>query len=189
MPERIARIGATSFANIRARDVRGIELRAAPTAQRLGASVLAILGGSPLCAMSTVTADGLAHVNTAYFSYSDALDLIFLSHPDSLHSRNLERNPSMAVAVFATAQEWGVCDRGLQLFGACALAPDADAWRSYAARFVVFERWHASLSADALAREYRLYRFEAASVRVLDERNLGDGVLVDADVTRDSPVS
>lgn len=184
MPDRTAPVGATWFTNIRARDACGNELRAAPTAQRLRASIIAILGDSPLCAMSTVTTDGRAHVNTAYFSYSDALDLFFLSHPNSLHSRNLQRNPSMAVAVFSTAQEWGVCDRGLQLFGTGALAPDVDAWRSYATRFADFERWHASLPADAVAREYRVYRFEPASVRVLDERTLGDGVLVDADVMR-----
>jgi len=78
-----------------------------PQAHRLERAVRRILRDNVLCAISTIAAGGQAHVNTAYFAWSDALELFFLSHPDSLHCGNLRKRPTMAMAVYSTAQRWG----------------------------------------------------------------------------------
>jgi len=75
--------------------------------------VFDILKANTLCSIATVTPDGRAHVNIAYFCYSDELELYFLSHPRSLHCRNLSMNPSMAAAIFSSSQQWAAADAGL----------------------------------------------------------------------------
>ncbi len=66
-------------------------------AWRLRTSVLRVLRENVLCSMATVSRVNRAHINTAYFSYSDDLELFFLSDRSSSHCRNLVPNPSMAV--------------------------------------------------------------------------------------------
>lgn len=126
-----------------------------------------------------------AHVNTAYFCYSQDLDLYFLSHPASLHGRNLKAHPTAAVAVYSSAQTWGGHDTGLQLAGTCAEASDAEARSAdalYAARFAPFTTWKATLSATAAARAYRFYRFSTSGLKVIDEREFGPAIFVSASV-------
>src|SRR5918995_1160531 len=106
--------------SITARDIAGD--RTDPkrlTAARVRRTMFRILKKNALCAIATVAASGRAHVNTAYFAYSDALELYFLSHPNSRHCRNLKTRSSTAIAVFDSRQTWGELDRGLQLFGTC----------------------------------------------------------------------
>lgn len=137
--------------------------------------------------MATVTPEGRAHVNTAYFAWSEELELDFLSHPRSLHCRNVAANPAMAMAVFSSEQKWGRSDRGLQLFGRCAPASGAraaEAQRRYGRRFRDFARWWAELDEDDPAREYRFYRFTVGKLKVFDERALGGAVFVSASVIR-----
>src|SRR5687768_6870779 len=96
-----------AFTGIHTVDVTGSPIdRPAVSEGGLRQGVLRVLTTNVLCSMATVTPDGRAHINTAYFSYSDKLELYFWSHPGSLHCRNLLRNPSMAMTVFSSAQEW-----------------------------------------------------------------------------------
>ena len=150
-------------------------------------SLLGILQDNVLCSMATVTPDHRAHINTAYYCYSDELELYFLSHPSSHHCRNLSANPSMALTVFSSAQKWGGQDRGLQLFGTCAPAGESQAIKAeelYGRRFPAFSKWKKDLAPDDFGREYRFYQFLASEVKVFDERNLGGGLFVLASVMR-----
>ena len=75
--------------------------------------VLHILEDNLLCSVATVAPEGRAHVNTAYFCHSDELEFFFLSHPTAVHSLNVSRNASMAMAVFSSSQQWVGPDRGI----------------------------------------------------------------------------
>jgi uncharacterized protein len=88
-----------------------------PSSSRLAAIARRLLDESKLCAVATVTPDGRAHVNTAYFAWSPEFEIVWLSAPDARHSRNVRANGSAAVAVFRSTQRWGGSDRGIQLFG------------------------------------------------------------------------
>ncbi|HEX9340806.1 MAG TPA: pyridoxamine 5'-phosphate oxidase family protein [Thermoplasmata archaeon] len=149
-------------------------------------SIRRIVGENVLCSMSTIRPRNGAHINTAYFCYSPAMEIFFLSDASSTHCRNLDRNPSMAVAVFRSTQVWGRPDRGLQLFGTChqAVGPLARrAERLYGQRFPRYARNVAMTSgaskrgADQL-RSYRFYRFVPRTVKILDERVFGGAVFV-----------
>jgi len=106
--------------------------------ERIRRSIARILWENVLCSMSTVTRGNRPHINTVYFCYTSDLELYFLSDPSSRHCRNLERDPSLAMTIFRSAQEWGGQDRGLQLFGTCRRTRGrgaSEAEQHYAARF------------------------------------------------------
>ncbi len=175
------------FSDIVATNARGESLATDVGEERLLASVRRILQESLLGAIATVAPDYRAHINIAYVAYTDDLRLCFLSHPNSRHCRNLDTNSSMAVSVFQSAQAWGGPDRGVQLFGSCHMATGneaANAVQVYGERFGQYRKWAASLAEADEGREYRLFWFVAAEVKVSDEQQFGDGVLVTAAVQR-----
>jgi uncharacterized protein YhbP (UPF0306 family) len=154
------------------------------TSARVQRAILRILRKNVLCAFSTIAPNRRAHVNTAYFAFSNRLEIFFLSHPESLHCRNVARNPTMAVAVFESAQKWGELDRGLQLFGTCREARGARAQtaeRAYARRFKAYAEWNDSED-DGSEGDYRFYRFVTKQVKLFDEREFGELVFITAAV-------
>jgi uncharacterized protein YhbP (UPF0306 family) len=159
-----------------------------PSQDRVQRSVKRVLDDTALCAWATVTPDGHAHINTGYFGHSEALELYLLSHPGSGHSQNLATNSSMAVAVFASAQNWSEPGRGIQLFGKCEQITGSDAVDAehiYVQRFPAYAIWKATLRTGDPALDYRFYRFIANRVKILDEAEFGDAVWVQAEVVRD----
>ena len=146
---------------------------------RLKSVARRLLNASTLCAISTVSSDARPHINTAYFAWTSALEIVWLSAPEARHSRNVRRHPSVAIAVFDSTQKWGGSDRGIQLFGtARELTGRAarDAARVYGKRFK-------ELSGEEL-RDYRLYRFRPRTVKLFHERELGGATFVTAKVVR-----
>lgn len=160
---------------------------------RLRASIVRTLRENALCALTTVTPRGRAHVSTAYFCWSPDLQLYFLSDILSVHCRNLRTNPSMAMAIYRSDQEWGKADRGLQLFGNCVKARGLETMRAarlYSKRFPAYAEWLRATSprerrlAEQL-RTYRFYRFQPREIKILDEWQFGGGVVVTARVVRE----
>jgi hypothetical protein len=132
------------------------------------------MNAAPLCALSTVSSGGRAHINHMYFAWTDRFEVIWISDPDSLHSRNLVRNKSAAVTIYASNQVWGKPDRGIQLFGAAGVTAGPEAPRAYGRRFRDF---------DADSNDLPYYRFRPRTVKLFDERSLAPGTLVTAKVT------
>ena len=177
-----------SFARIGAYDVMGKPAGAKGlSGDRVRESVFRILRNNVLCSIATVTRPGSAHINTAFFCYSNQLELYFLSHPSSWHCRNLAANSSMAMTVFRSSQKWGDPGQGLQLFGTCRQARGLQAKQAeqlYAKRFPAYASWRVNLSRNDVARDYRFYRFLTGRLKILDEKGFGDGVFVSASVKR-----
>jgi len=149
--------------------------------QRVRRSVFRILQDNLLCSIATVTEDNRAYINTAYYCYSDELELYFLSDPTSRHCRNLSINSSMAITIFSSIQKWGGPDRGMQLFGTGAQARGPQATKAeglYGKRFTDYAKWNAGLNTAAVGRTYRFYRFNARKLKVLDEAEFGEAVFV-----------
>jgi uncharacterized protein YhbP (UPF0306 family) len=176
------------FTAIHKEDAKGTALDLRTADEELARrSVFKILENTALCSMATVSADGRPHINTAYFSYSDALELYFLSHPESLHCRNLSSNPSTAVAVFSSIQRWIDPGEGVQLFGAGEQTSGSsarEAERSYTKRFDAYATWRSALKRGDVANEYRFYRFRPSELKIFDESTFGDGVFLRARIER-----
>ena len=132
------------------------------------------MNASPLCSLATVSPGGHAHINHMYFAWSDRFEVFWISDPDSIHSRNLMRNPSAAVTIYASNQVWGRPDRGIQLFGAAGLARGRAGERAYGSRFRDF---------DAESNDLPVYRFKPRTLKLFDERALAPATLVTARVT------
>jgi uncharacterized protein YhbP (UPF0306 family) len=147
-------------------------------AARLRSVAEELLEASTLCAISTVSPGGRAHVNTAYFAWTPDLRIVWLSEPRARHSRNLRANPSAAVAVFDSHQTWGNPDRGIQLFGEAREAGE-NAEEVYAARFPAYEGFGA----------YRVYALVPSRMKLFDERALGAATFVTARVGRDGKLT
>jgi uncharacterized protein YhbP (UPF0306 family) len=138
-----------------------------------------LLSASTLCAISTVSPDERAHINTAYFAFSASFDIVWLSAPEAHHSRNLRRRPSVAIAVYDSAQKWGGSDRGIQIFGNVRELTGRsarEAERIYGRRFRSYAR-------DGLLA-YRFYRLRPTRLKLFHERELGGATFVTARVTR-----
>jgi uncharacterized protein YhbP (UPF0306 family) len=136
-----------------------------------------LLEASPLCAIATISADGSAHINTAYFAWSPKLELVWLSEPLSKHSRNVRAAGTAAVAVYDSNQSWGKPDRGIQLFGSASEsdgAAAADAETVYANRFPGHRQGDLNV--------YRFYVFHPSRLKLFDELELGAGRFVVASV-------
>ncbi len=144
-------------------------------------AVTEILKSNVLCSIATVGAGSRAHINTAYFAYSGDLEIIFYSYEDSDHSENLKENDSMAIAIFSSDQEWGLQDRGLQLFGTCRRAVGDEhelAERIYSGRFHEFIPWKRSVEKEPATSSLLPYIFRAESMKVFDEKEFGNGALI-----------
>lgn len=179
---------SAALTNIRSVRVDGMSMSSEPPSlDRVHRTLYRVLDETPLCAWATVTVDRHAHINAGYFAYSDRLDLYLLSHPGSVHCRNVTANPSMAVAVFASAQNWTQPGRGIQLFGTCTPVAGADAAgveRIYGQRFPAYANWKATLKTGDPALDYRFYQFMADAVKILDEAEFGDAVWIQAEIVR-----
>jgi uncharacterized protein YhbP (UPF0306 family) len=151
---------------------------------RLYASIARLLEANALCSMATRSESGALHINMTYCCFNSDLVLYFLSHPESLHCRNLIRVPQMAVAVAASDQPWGDPHAGLQLHGRGEPAsPDAEgeARELYGRRFPRYRDWpHRSSSFSAL----RFYSFMPERVQILDEWEFGEEVFIPVVILR-----
>jgi uncharacterized protein YhbP (UPF0306 family) len=159
---------------------------------RLDASVGRILAANTLCSMATHNAAGVVHVNAAFFCCSRDLILYFLSHPESVHSRNLRRLPQMAVAVFDSHQCWGDPHAGLQLFGAGGLASRDEAREArelYATRFPRYveflQRAPGAGPEGAVFRGLTFHRFVPERIQIFDEWEFGAETFITAAVRRE----
>jgi len=131
-----------------------------------------LLDQSKLCAIATVSPGARAHVNTAYFAWGPAFEIVWLSAPEAQHSRNIRANPSAAVAVYRSTQTWGGSDHGIQLFGTARELRGRAARMAeqlYAARFRAYK---ADLDA------YRFYRLRPSRIKLFDEHALGGATWV-----------
>jgi uncharacterized protein YhbP (UPF0306 family) len=147
---------------------------------RLATIARQLLDASTLCAIATVTPNGSAHVNSAYFAWSRELEIVWLSAPRARHSRNLASNESVAIAVYDSSQTWGRSDRGIQLFGSASEARGGNAEKArslYETRFPHF-------AAEADLGAYRLYAFRPRRIKLFDEQVLGVGTFATARIGR-----
>lgn len=152
---------------------------------RLVSVVGRILDRIRLCSMATRSEAGVLDINAAFFAQGEQLELYFLSHPGSVHCRNLAHVEDMAVAVFDADQEWGQPHAGLQLYGTGGPVPPGHAEQArslYAARFpryfdFVMRAGEAANGTTGLA-SLRFYRFLPTRLKILDEEEFGDEVYV-----------
>ncbi len=116
--------------------------------------------------LATRGPDGTPRATPVYFAAEHTLRLIFLSDPDSAHSRNLVSAPQASVAIYPEESDWRRL-RGVQMTGHAATIEGNEAElarRAYARRFPFVSELARALDAS------RAYAFRPSWVRLIDNR-------------------
>jgi uncharacterized protein YhbP (UPF0306 family) len=96
----------------------------------------------------------------------EALNLYWLSHPESAHSQHIAERPAVAVTAYAAFREPSEI-RGVQLHGEAALAPPDEfdrLWTLYCGKFSYAARF------EQRAMSERFYRLRPTWARWIDNR-------------------
>ncbi len=120
----------------------------------------------PTLCLSTVDEAGLPHAANLNFAATPDLRLIFVSHPDSAHSRHIARQPSVAAAAYAQFSSAAEI-HGFQLHGLCRPLPETEfdeAFELFCARFTYARAYEARIRAE------QFYRITPRWVRWIDNR-------------------
>lgn len=136
----------------------------------LSRQVLTYLETHTTLTLATVGPDG--PWAAALFYVSDALDLYWLSEPDTRHSLNVARDPRVAVTIQEDYRDWRVI-QGIQMEGTAAeVGPVAQAARPmalYVAKYPFLGDWRNPPPALAGALgAARVYRFTPSRVLFID---------------------
>jgi uncharacterized protein YhbP (UPF0306 family) len=115
-------------------------------------------------ALSTSGDAGSPLVAPLFYLPGDNLELYWFSSPRSAHCRNLKRDPSAAVAVYAHTERWEDI-RGCQMLGAVAVIT-RQRRRAIAEAYV--ERFRLGVLFRAAMVRSRLYAFRPRWVRYID---------------------
>ncbi len=145
--------------------------------KELNESLSDLLTAQSLGAMSS-TRDGKAHINTAYFAVSNNVTLYYLSPPRDTHSRYIEENPSVAIALWKQPEEWATNLHGIQLFGTCEkLSVGAElisAMSLYLKQFPAVKCIIKEPGKIMDGIKSRLYAIRVSSIKLLDEQRFGE---------------
>ena len=149
--------------------------------KKLNESLFNILKNNKLLSLSTVTHSGKAHINTAYYAYDDKLRLYIVTDPKSKHSKNLEKNNSVAVTIFNSKLRFWTDDvQGLQLFGKCYKTPLnqlSEGTKAFVKRFPLFKE-SVKVPKDFESSEVKLYTIEIKRIQMFDEKIFGEEKVV-----------
>lgn len=140
-------------------------------------SINEVLGKNKLCAIASIRENNKSYIHTAFYVFTDGLELFFLSEPCSQHSLNFENNSSTAISIYDSNQVWGKELLGIQLFGKCEGAKGKDVIKGYylyAKRYNDFVSWikHPDELISGIA-ETKLYKFTTEALKIFDEKRFG----------------
>jgi len=150
------------------------------------AALADILSLNRLLALSTVSPEGEAHINTAFFAFDERFTVYLLSPPGSEHARHLLANPSAAASIYDSRQSKDE-RRGVQLFGRMSQLEGEAADRAltcFGARFDDIAG--AASSADELfdRRGLKFFGLVPERAKVFDELRLRHGDYVEFELSR-----
>jgi uncharacterized protein YhbP (UPF0306 family) len=129
--------------------------------------ILALLAETQALTLATLDPDGKPRATPVFFAFDNQATLFFLSELETQHAHNIEREASVAAAVYPDVSDWRSL-RGLQVKGHASLVPAHDrdaALTVYRARFPFID----SL-ADIVGRS-EIYHLRPKWVRLIDNRH------------------
>ncbi len=135
----------------------------------------ATLNRTALCSMATINNDGTPHINTAFFC-GDGGEIFFLSDKRSMHCRNIEKRPRIAIAVFDSHQNWDADKAGMQIYGEayeCDDTSSISAQKLYAKRFPKYASYVKSQKGKS-DPHYKFFVVHIHRFTILDEKRFGE---------------
>lgn len=164
-----------------------IKLKSDKPEAQVRKSIFAILEKTKLLSMATIK-NAESWINTAYFAYSEDLELFIITNPSTVHGINLQNNPSVSVTVFDSHQTPGPGKQGLQLIGTGERVTDK------AEELNGLKLWHDRVLGtegfDEFEKEYlakfksKIHKLKVNHVKIFDEKTFGNETWVEVEVTR-----
>ena len=130
------------------------------------APIRALLEETTTMVLATRMPDGTPRATPVFFATNKSLRLIFLSDPQSVHSRNLTASPHASAAMYPEEGDWRRL-RGVQMTGRARVLDGAEAdaaRRTYARRFPFVAELASAMAAT------RICAFTPSWVRLIDNR-------------------
>jgi uncharacterized protein YhbP (UPF0306 family) len=137
--------------------------------------------------MATVNEDCTAHINTCFCAPTADFRLIVFTVPATRHGRNLQLNPSVAVTMCDSHQDWGGIVYGCQCMGVGRLLEGEEAVQAlmdYTAHHPRMTEWAPSVAIMEQRFASRLYDLTIHSFSLLDEVRFGKEGYVHGTVVR-----
>jgi uncharacterized protein YhbP (UPF0306 family) len=128
-------------------------------------SIAELLRAQSTLSLATVNEAGMPCVAPLFYIADADLNLYWLSSESSLHSRNLSREPNVAVAVYPQTEEWKEI-RGVRMQGTASAVADKALRKTLLAEYCRRFRLGSVLRL-AIARS-TLYKFTPRTFRLVD---------------------
>jgi uncharacterized protein YhbP (UPF0306 family) len=113
-----------------------------------------------------------------YYVFDGEFNLYVWSDPQTLHGRNISKNPKVAVSIIDSAQKWGTKLQGLQMFGVASIVSYEQLERAgklYLKRFPGASKFakgpkgfHSKDFSD------KLYKIQINKIKIFDEKSFGE---------------
>ena len=157
--------------------------------EKINKSLSAILDSNVLLSMATIKNKKESYINTVYYAYSNSLNFYYLSPPTAEHSKNLEKNTSVAASIFDSAQKIPTAKKsGLQIFGESRLAKGKELLEGLSlcsSRYIWIVKY-IKTPRDFFKKiiESKLYIIKPRSIKIFDEPTFGNEVWVTVSLQR-----
>ena len=126
-----------------------------------------VIDGNRYMTLGTVEADGLPRLSPVYFTHHEYRVFYWISSPDAQHSRNVLRQPAIAVVIFDSSAEPGATE-AVYLKATAGQVPDDELAAECEIAFRRVGRGARAFAPDELSGQapLRLYRAAATSYDV-----------------------
>lgn len=147
-------------------------------------SISEILSRNLVLSMGTVDGEE-PHINTAFYAFTDDIELFILTPPHTRHGQNLEENSSVAVDIHESDQHWTDKKQGLQISGTAVKADDVSrAFEVYSKRCPELENIASDVE-ELREIDAEFYRIEPEEIKIFDEERFEKDPWVKLEVRRD----
>jgi len=152
--------------------------------RQLNESLFDILEHNKLLSLATVTSNGNAYINAAYYAFDEKLKLYIITDPKSNHCINLNKNSSVAVSIFDSHLKfWYDKLKGVQLFGRghkTTLSQLPKGTYCFLKRFPLFKELVKNPN-DFMKKGVgvKLYTLEINKIKLFDEKKFGEENFID----------
>lgn len=153
----------------------------------INVSISEILNENKLLSMATVNEHG-SWINTAFYCFNKDMEFFILTELDAQHSKNLKENPTIALTIFDSHQEWGPGKlKGIQIFGSCEKTQGTSLIEGvtlYIKRYPGVSKY--MLKPDDLLKGLLgswVYIIKPQNVKILDEKRFGEENYITAKIS------
>ncbi len=144
--------------------------------EKIVKSIYEILEENILLTLSTIK-NNEPYSCSAYYVFDKNFNLYIWTEKESTHSKNISKNPLVAVNIANTSQKFGSELKGLQMHGGAKIVSGPELIKAgtlYVARFPKVSKYVKKIK-DFVSKEFEseIYKIEIKEIKLLDEKTFG----------------